>query len=331
MKLVLIKASSQYREQITNMLDEWYSSGEKIVPSAISRTDYHDFGMYLQSLEVKEAGNGLVPESTFFCLDEGRDKIVGAVNIRHYLNDALLLSGGHIGDGVRPSERRKGIATHMIGLALLACRRLGIFRVLMVCDKGNVGSARSILSNGGVLEDERIIDGKAVQRYWIDLTRNQADMCQGQQCKVYPHNSLGDYKYAVIFSKHKGGWLLSRHKARETWETQGGYIEPIESPLEAARRELYEESGARDAKLHPVCDYWASDAIGTSHGIVFLADVHELAELPQSEMREVRLFDTFPAELTYPYLMRILIAEAEKTAEQCIRNNSGEAVHSEKA
>lgn len=230
MKLVLIKASSQYREQITNMLDEWYSSGEKIVPSAISRTDYHDFEMYLQSLEVKEAGNGLVPESTFFCLDEGRDKIVGAVNIRHYLNDALLLSGGHIGDGVRPSERRKGIATHMIGLALLACRRLGIFRVLMVCDKGNVGSARSILSNGGVLEDERIIDGKAVQRYWIDLTRNQADMCQGQQCKVYPHNSLGDYKYAVIFSKHKGGWLLSRHKARETWETQEGISSQMNPP-----------------------------------------------------------------------------------------------------
>lgn len=85
------------------------------------------------------------------------------------MNEALLLNGGHIGDGVRPSERRKGIATKMISLALDECRKLGIQKVLMVCDKDNVGSAKSIRNNGGVLENEIIVDGVVEQRYWIEL------------------------------------------------------------------------------------------------------------------------------------------------------------------
>ena len=95
---------------------------------------------------------------------------MGAVNIRHYLTDFLLREGGHIGDGIRPSERRKGYATAMIKLALEECKKLGIKRVLLVCDKDNIGSAKSIMNNGGVLENEFIdAEDKAVQRYWIDV------------------------------------------------------------------------------------------------------------------------------------------------------------------
>ena len=169
MKLRLVKASDQYCEQIKDMLDEWNASGEKIVPYAIRRVDYHDFAYYCDNLERKEPDCGAVPDSTFFCLDEERNIIVGAVNIRHYLNESLLLNGGHIGDGVRPSERRKGIATKMIALALEECKKLGIAKVLMVCDKDNVGSAKSIQKNGGVLENEVEVDGVAEQRYWIEL------------------------------------------------------------------------------------------------------------------------------------------------------------------
>lgn len=84
----------------------------------------------------------------------------------------MLFNGGHIGDGVRPSERRKGIATKMISLALEECRKLGIPKVLMVCDKDNIGSAKSIINNGGVLENEIMCDGVIVQRYWIDFDYN---------------------------------------------------------------------------------------------------------------------------------------------------------------
>ena len=170
MKLKLVKASLEYQSQITEMMDEWSSSNEKIIPYAIRRLDYHNFEYYCDNLEVKDNTNGLVPDSTFFCLDEERNIIVGAVNIRHYLNESLLLNGGHIGDGVRPSERRKGIATKMISLALEECKKLGITDVLMVCDKNNIGSAKSIINNGGILENEILVNGVIEQRYWIKLT-----------------------------------------------------------------------------------------------------------------------------------------------------------------
>ncbi len=168
-RLQLVKAGPAYRQQITEMLDEWFAREEHITPYAITKADYHDFPAYLASLEAGPDDPLLVPDSTFFCLDTVRDRMVGAVNIRHRLNEKLLLNGGHIGDGVRPSERGKGIGTKMIALALLECKKLGIEKVLMVCDKDNIASARTIIKNGGVLENEVIVDGVAEQRYWIQL------------------------------------------------------------------------------------------------------------------------------------------------------------------
>ncbi|MBQ9837925.1 MAG: GNAT family N-acetyltransferase [Oscillospiraceae bacterium] len=169
MDLKLVKLTDAYRGQLFEMMDEWYGTGEKIVPYAIRKTDYHDFETYLSAIEVKDNNCGLVPDSTFFCLDTERNIFVGAVNIRHYLNEGLLLNGGHIGDGVRPTERRKGIATQMIALALVECKKLGIDKVLMVCDRENIGSAKSIIKNGGILENEVVVNGIVEQRYWITL------------------------------------------------------------------------------------------------------------------------------------------------------------------
>jgi predicted acetyltransferase len=165
----LVKLSEQYKDQLFEMMDEWTKVGEKIVPYAIRKNDYHDFEYYLENLEIKEETDGKIPDTTLFCLDEDRNIFVGAVNIRHYLNEAMLLNGGHIGDGIRPSERRKGYATKMIGLTLEECKKLGIDRVLMVCDKNNIGSAKSIMNNGGILENEIVVNGVIEQRYWIEL------------------------------------------------------------------------------------------------------------------------------------------------------------------
>ena len=81
-------------------------------------------------------------------------------------------------------------------------------------------------------------------------------------CRMAPLGTLGDYRFVVILSRCGGKILLSRHRERTTWETQGGHIEPGETPLEAAHRELWEESGARDYALAPVFDYRAGDADG---------------------------------------------------------------------
>ena len=174
MKLKLIKLTKEYEQQLGEMIDEWKADQElnhtNRSPWAIFKNDYHDFDHYLEHLEVKTASEGLVPDSVFFLLDEDRNRLLGAVNIRHYLNEALLREGGHIGDGIRPGERRKGYASEMIRLALIECRKLGIDRVLMTCDKDNVGSVKSIIKNGGVLENEFVnSDGVTEQRYWISV------------------------------------------------------------------------------------------------------------------------------------------------------------------
>lgn len=173
MNIELIRPSSEHKDQLVDMLEEWKTDIEvhhtNHSPWAIFKNDANDFEYYLNNLEVKEAKNGLVPDTTLFCLDKDRNRLVGAVNIRHYLNEGLTVAGGHIGDGIRPSERRKGYATAMIALALVECRKLGMDRVLMCCDKENIGSAKSIINNGGILENEIEVDEKVVQRYWIKL------------------------------------------------------------------------------------------------------------------------------------------------------------------
>ena len=174
MTVRLIKLTKEYYNQLAEMIDEWKLDQEvnhtNHSPWAIFKNDYHDFDYYLENLELKEPKDGKVPDSVFFLLDEERNILLGAVNIRHYLNDYLLKYAGHIGDGIRPSERRKGYATEMLRLALLECKKLRITKVLMVCDKSNIASAKSIIKNGGILENEFFAeDGEVQQRFWIDL------------------------------------------------------------------------------------------------------------------------------------------------------------------
>ncbi len=173
MALKLIKGDLRYKNQIIEMMKEWKEYNDthdaNISPWAIFKNDYSNFEKYLNNLEITTTETGLVHYSTFFCLYEDRNVMVGAVNIRHYLNDHLLKYGGHIGDGRRPSERRKGYATKMLGLALEECKRLGINKVLLVCDKDNIGSVKSIVNNGGILENEVSEENKLMQRDWVTI------------------------------------------------------------------------------------------------------------------------------------------------------------------
>lgn len=169
MNLKLVKLSYKYKKQLYEMMDEWTKLEKKIIPWAINKVDYHNWDNYLNSLEIKEFTNNYVPDSTYFCLDEDRNIFIGAVNIRHYLNEKLLKNGGHIGDGIRPSERNKGLGTKMVELALEKCKELKIKKVLMVCNKNNVASAKTIIKNGGILENEIIENDIIEQRYWIEI------------------------------------------------------------------------------------------------------------------------------------------------------------------
>ena len=171
MNIRLVKLSNEYKKHLTEMMDEWTATNERIVPFAIRKNDYHDFEYYLEHLEIKEEVDGKVPDSTFFCLDVDRDIFVGAVNVRHYLTEEMLINAGHIGDGIRPSERRKGYAKEMLEMALPYCKEIGIDKVLITCIDTNIGSEKTILANGGVYESMIYEPERDVylKRFWIIL------------------------------------------------------------------------------------------------------------------------------------------------------------------
>ena len=174
MGVKLIKLTADYRDKLCEMIEEWRRDQElndtDRSPWVIFKNDCRDFDYYLEHLENKDDTGEWVPDSVFFLIDDKTDRLLGAVNIRHRLNERLLKDGGHIGDGIRPSERGKGYGTELVRLALIECKKLGIDRVLMVCDKSNIASAKTIIKNGGELENEISNDeGKIEQRYWIKL------------------------------------------------------------------------------------------------------------------------------------------------------------------
>lgn len=113
-------------------------------------------------------------------------------------------------------------------------------------------------------------------------------------------------KFVVIPSQYQGKWIFVRHKERNTWEMPGGHIEAGETAAEAAKRELYEESGAVDFDIEALCDYSVTRDEGISFGRLFKARVRELGSLPELEIGEVKLFDALPEALTYPLIIREL-------------------------
>ena len=128
--------------------------------------------MWVQKLREQSdtsipAKEGRVHATNWWIVED--DTYLGAISLRHALNDFLLDAGGHIGYGVRPTARRRGLATWALRAVLPNARSLGLTRVLVTCDDENVGSVRIIESNGGVLEDVRDTDLGRTRRYWITL------------------------------------------------------------------------------------------------------------------------------------------------------------------
>ncbi|MEK3883356.1 GNAT family N-acetyltransferase [Paenibacillus sp. PL2-23] len=171
--LKLVRPSVDFREAYVAFYEDWRRSGEDIVPWVVEREpfDMEEYVAFLYATDSEEKlpQDGWVPHSTYWLLHEETGEIVGAVNIRHRLNDRLLEGGGHIGYGIRPAARGKGYASIQLAEALRAAKSLGIDRALLVCDSDNVASERTIRRAGGVLENELTTsNGHHVKRFWIE-------------------------------------------------------------------------------------------------------------------------------------------------------------------
>lgn len=130
----------------------------------------------------------------------------------------------------------------------------------------------------------------------------------------YELNTVEDskLKFAVIMARYKCKWIFVRHKERLTWEIPGGHREENESINFTASRELTEETGAKNYNIIPVCIYSVARDEIESFGQLFYSDVEYLDELPNSEIGEVKLFDTIPESLTYPLIQPHLYKKIEE-------------------
>lgn len=168
----LVKPNLDHKAKYLDYLDDWGDQSMTPLTSDIKDMTYEDLLTYFYQAEHDiNLPRGYVPDSNYFFVDE-HNEIFGFVNIRHYLNDILLKIRGHIAYGIRPSKRGMGLSKIMLKLALEEAKEKGIHRVLMVCDKSNVASAKAIIANKGILENEvyDVTDHKIIQRYWIDLS-----------------------------------------------------------------------------------------------------------------------------------------------------------------
>lgn len=168
----LVAVSKTYQDAVMVYKQQFLATGDSMDGTAGLK--YCDTFEQWQDRLIKNSNKetleaGLVPATTLLAISEKDNRLIGMVDIRHSLSEHLRNYGGHIGYSVSREERRKGFATQILMLALKECQTLNIQNVLVTCLKSNIGSARTIINNGGVLDNEiRQGDGKLVQRYWIN-------------------------------------------------------------------------------------------------------------------------------------------------------------------
>ncbi|MCG9579698.1 GNAT family N-acetyltransferase [Vibrio tubiashii] len=169
MKLVTPRV--EYQESYIEMVREFSEREEAFIPFVLAE-NYEDFSMLLDRLSAYSRGEevpGFVAHSSFWLIDEN-DQVVGCSNLRHELNDGLLVLGGHIGYGIKPSERKKGYAKRILELTLPKAKSIGIDKALVTVSKANLGSVKAIKYNKAVLEAEKQVPGQKgiVQYYWLN-------------------------------------------------------------------------------------------------------------------------------------------------------------------
>ena len=175
MSLKLVRPSAAYAEQVMQYKEAMLASGDSFDGCAgLDRVESFEEWIDFENRLKKTYGEGYVPSEVFLAVRAEDDKVVGIIDYRHPLSPFLLQYGGNIGYSIMPGERRKGYATQMLRLLLPICKAYGEEKVLLTCDKTNIASKHTIMSNGGVLENEIVDDvglGKCgiIERYWISL------------------------------------------------------------------------------------------------------------------------------------------------------------------
>ncbi len=171
MPLKLVRPTAEYAEQVMRLRAEMLANRDGFDGCAglrkiASYEEWLDFG--------SRSKPGFPPSDVFLGVREEDNTVVGIIEFRRLVTPILQKYGGNIGYSVAPSERRKGYASKMLKLLLPICKELGESNVLLTCDPVNTASRKTIVKNGGVLENEvadelGLTESGIIERYWIHL------------------------------------------------------------------------------------------------------------------------------------------------------------------
>ena len=180
-RFYLEEPSLERKDEIIEYLDEFvkYNSNINGTGSLDKIYDGYNFEEALErclNMKNEEYAKNInrVPEKTFLLIRKNDNKIVGTINIRWNLSEKMLEFGGHIGYGIRPTERRKGYNKIQLYLVLLEAQKLNLDKVMLDCSVDNLGSDKTIKALGGILErcelDES--DNTMTNVYWINVDKS---------------------------------------------------------------------------------------------------------------------------------------------------------------
>lgn len=175
-RFYLEEANIERKEQAIDYIEEHIIFNSEPAGTGGLDNEYKNYEKWLEKIEcmknIETCPKNMCIGREYFLIRENDNKLIGMINLRWNLNEWMINYGGHIGYGIRPTERNKGYNKINLYLCLLKAKEIGLKKVLLTADDKNLGSVKTILALGGVLEN-KIVSYKdeniTVGRYWIDV------------------------------------------------------------------------------------------------------------------------------------------------------------------